>query len=133
MITLISPPDIFENENYSILLMNISDQEQEASSVWLGKTVTDKNINLYYYQGEPNIDWLLYAIAVCKGVYLNCDNGNDIAHWMTSYVLSKPNVWYKTDDKNLVALMSYINQKNVNDITEFLEVHLGRQEQDSQL
>jgi hypothetical protein len=128
MITLISPPDIFENENYSILLMNISDQEQEDSSLWLGKNVTDKNVNLYYYQGESNIDWLLYATAVCKGVYLNCNSNNDITKWMTSYLLGKPNVWYKADDQNLVSLMNYINQKNVTSITEFLEVHLGRQE-----
>ena len=128
MITLISPPDIFENENYSILLMNISDQEQEASSLWLGQNLKDQNVNLYYYQGESNIDWLLYAIAVSKGVYLNCNNTSEITKWITSYVLGKSNVWYKSSDANLIALMSYINQKNVNDITEFLEVHFGRKE-----
>jgi len=128
MITLISPPDIFENENYSILLMNISDQEQEASSLWLGKNIVDQNVNLYYYQGEPNIDWLLYAISASKGVYLNCNNTSEITKWITSYILGKPNVWYKSSDANLIALMSYINQKNVNDITEFLEVHFGRKE-----
>lgn len=128
MITLISPPDIFENENYSILLMNISDQEQEASSLWLGQNLKDQNVNLYYYQGESNIDWLLYAISVSNGVYLNCNNTSEITKWITSYVLGKSNVWYKSTDANLIALMSYINQKNVNDITEFLEVHFGRKE-----
>jgi hypothetical protein len=131
MITLISPPDIFENENYSILLMNISDQEQEEASLWLGKNLKDQNVNVYYYQGEPNIEWLLYAIALCKGVYLNCNNNSEITKWITSYVLGKSNVWYKSDDKNLVGLMSYINQKNIKNISEFLEVHFGRQEQNS--
>jgi hypothetical protein len=108
--------------------MNISDQEQEESSLWLGKNINDQNINLYYYQGESNIDWLLYTISMSKGVYLNCNNDSDITKWITSYILGKANVWYKSDDPNLIALMSHINQKNVKDITEFLEVHFGRKE-----
>ena len=66
MITLITPPDIFENENLSLVFMNISDQEQEDASHWLSNNNIDKNINLYYYQGETNIPWLLHAIAISK-------------------------------------------------------------------
>jgi hypothetical protein len=127
MITLITPPDIFENENTSILLMNISDQEQEESSHWLATHTVDKPINLYYYQGEPNMGWLFHAIAISKGVYLNCNNDSDVTKWITSYVVGKPNVWYKSDDVNLNNLLSYINQKQVKNITEFLEVHFGKQ------
>lgn len=123
MITLITPPDIFENENTSLVFMNISDQEQEEASQWFSENNLDKPINLYYYQGETNVPWLLHAIAISKGVYLNCNNNSDVTKWITSYVLGKPNVWFKADDENFVALMSYINQKNVNNIQEFLEVH----------
>ena len=125
MITLITPPDIFENENTSILFMNISDEEQESASIWFSKSAVDKPLNLYYYQGEPDMSWLLHAVAISKGVYLNCNNNSDVTKWITSYILGKSNVWYKTDDANLKALMSYINQKNVNNINEFLEVHFG--------
>jgi hypothetical protein len=125
MITLITPPDIFENENTSILFMNISDEEQESASVWFSKNTVDKPLNLYYYQGEPDMSWLLHAVAISKAVYLNCNNNSDVTKWITSYILGKPNVWYKTDDANLKALMSYINQKNVNNINEFLEVNFG--------
>lgn len=125
MITLITPPDIFENENTSILFMNISDEEQESASVWFSKNTVDKPLNLYYYQGEPDMSWLLHAVAISKSVYLNCNNNSDVTKWITSYILGKPNVWYKTDDANLKALMSYINQKNVNNINEFLEVNFG--------
>lgn len=125
MITLITPPDIFENENTSILFMNISDEEQESASVWFSKNTVDKPLNLYYYQGEPDMSWLLHAVAISKAVYLNCNNNSDVTKWITSYILGKSNVWYKTDDANLKALMSYINQKNVNNINEFLEVNFG--------
>lgn len=127
MITLITPPDIFENENTSILLMNITDQEQEDISLWFSNNNIDKPINLYYYVGEPNIGWLLHAISISKGVYLNCDNDSNVTKWITSYVLGKSNVWYKADDENFVALMSYINQKNIKDVKDFLEVHFGKQ------
>lgn len=126
MITLITPPDIFENENTSLVFMNISDQEQEEASQWFADHHIDKPINLYYYQGETNVPWLLHALAISRGVYLNCNNNSDVTKWITSYVLGKPNVWYKADDENFVALMSYINQKNVNNIKEFLEVHFGK-------
>ena len=86
----------------------------------------DKPINLYYYQGETNIPWLLHAVAISKGVYLNCENNSDVTKWITSYILGKPNVWYKATDPNFRALMDYINQKTVNNISEFLEVHLGK-------
>tara|TARA_B110000503_G_C6806758_1_gene273354 strand:- start:142 stop:522 length:381 start_codon:yes stop_codon:yes gene_type:complete len=126
MITLITPPDIFENENQSFVFMNISDQEQEQASLWLSQNSIDKPINLYYYQGETNIPWLLHAVAISKGVYLNCENNSDVTKWITSYILGKPNVWYKATDPNFRALMDYINQKTVNNISEFLEVHLGK-------
>lgn len=125
MITLITPPDIFENENQSFVLMNITEEEQEQTSVWLSQHSIDKPINLYYYQGETDIAWLLHAVAISKGVYLNCENKSDITKWITSYILGKSNVWYKSEDHNFNALMSYINQKQIKNITEFLEVHLG--------
>ena len=126
MITLITPPDIFENENQSIVFMNISDEEQEQASHWLSINNIDKPINLYYYQGETDIPWLLHAISISKGVYLNCENNSDVTKWITSYILGKSNVWYKTYDANFKSLMSYINQKSINNITEFLEVQLGK-------
>jgi hypothetical protein len=126
MITLITPPDIFENENPSILLMNITDQEQEETSIWLGKSNISTPVNIYYYQGEANVNWLFHAISISQGVYLNCENNSDITKWLTSYILGKNNVWYKSSDKNFNALMSYINQKQVKDIKDFLGVHFDK-------
>ena len=127
MITLITPPDIFENGNTGILFMNISEEEQEASSKWFSDNTIEQPINLYYYQGENNMPWLLHAVAASKAVYLNCDNDSDFTKWLTSYILSKHNVWYSAKDENFRALMSYINQRSVNNITEFLEVNFGKQ------
>ena len=126
MITLITPPDIFENENDSILFMNISDQEQEDASKWFSEHLLEKPINLYFYQGETDIGWLFHAISKSRAVYINCDNDSDVTKWITSYVLGKPHVFYSAADENFKALMSYINQQLVNNITKFLEVNFGK-------
>ncbi len=126
MITLITPPDIFENGNVSVLFMNITEEEQESSSKWFAEHTLSYPINLYYYNGENNMTWLLHALAVSKGVYLNCDNDSDFTKWLTSYILSKHNVWFRAKDENFKALMSYINQRPVNNITEFLEATLDK-------
>lgn len=126
MITLITPPDVFENENDSVLFMNISEQEQEDVSKWFSVHTLTTPINLYYYQGETDIGWLLHAIAKSKAVYINCDNNSDVTKWITSYVLGKQHVFYSATDNNFKALMSYINQKSVSNITKFLEVQFGK-------
>jgi hypothetical protein len=105
--------------------MNITEEEQEEASKWFSEHTFKETINLYYYSGETNMGWLFHALSVSKGVYLNCNNDSDVTKWITSYVLSKPNVWYKATDESFQALMSYINQKPVDNITKFLEVTLG--------
>ena len=47
-ITLITPPDIFENGNKSILLVNLSDADQDAVSKWLSESTFEQNLNIYF-------------------------------------------------------------------------------------
>lgn len=121
-ITLITPPDFYENENYSILLIGITEEEQDQISHQLGQLDSDSPLNIYYFQGENNMEWLLFALNRCNAVYINTDSGTDLTKWFTSYMLGKSNVWYTTSDKELKALFSYINQKFVPDIKTFIEV-----------
>lgn len=121
-ITLITPPDFYENENYSILLIGITEEEQDQISHQLGQLDSDSPLNIYYFQGENNMEWLLFALNRCNAVYINTDSDTDLTKWFTSYMLGKSNVWYTTSDKELKALFSYINQKFVPDIKTFIEV-----------
>ena len=36
-VTLITPPDIFENSNKSVMVVDLTTQEQDDLSVWLGE------------------------------------------------------------------------------------------------
>jgi hypothetical protein len=120
-ITLITPPDFYENGNKSILLMSMSDEEQEAVSQWLGKNNIKQDINIYTYQGESNIEWLLYALGRSDYKYINLDSTDAITNIMASYIVSRPNVFYSSENEDIVKLINYLNNNNVDNIENFLE------------
>lgn len=120
-ITLITPPDFFENSNLSILFFNLTENEQEEISKWFSKKDINQNLNIYLYSNENNLEWLLYALNRCDYKFINLENLNFISHWYSSYILSKSNVYYRCEDINLSSLFKYINQNKVNDINQFLE------------
>lgn len=132
-ITFITPPDIFENSNLSILLMNPNDKDQDAASIWLSENLQNVDINIYFFQGEPEISWLLHALNVSKCVYFNLDNLPDVSTVMMSYVLSKPNVFYTTTNPHIKSIASYINNQSVESITNFFERVLNDQRKETVL
>ncbi len=130
-ITLITPPDIFENSNTSILFCHLSDEEQDAVSKWLSKADVSSDINLYVYTDEATPVWFLYALNRCEYKYININGVNLITQALGGYILSRNNVYYKTDDANLAAVYSHINSNRVNSVDEFLESILGAKTSES--
>ena len=120
-ITLVTPPDFYENSNFSILFIGMTEQDQDDASAWLGQNEKYPDCNFYYFQGENNIEWLLYALHRSDAIFLNFNVDRVIINIMGSYILSRPNVYYTTKDDNLKALMSYINNQYTTDVTAFLE------------
>jgi hypothetical protein len=120
-ITLVTPPDFFENEDYSILLIGVNDQDQETISQWLANSQIDRHINIYFYMGETNVDWLLYALARSDATFIDVDNLDPISAKLGGYILGKKHTFYKTKDDNLSALYSYINLNRIKDIEFFLQ------------
>lgn len=119
-ITFITPPDIYENSNQSVLFVNLSDRNQELASQWLFN-INMEPTNFYVFSGEPNISWLLHAASVSDAVFVDVDNLNDVSKVICSYLLGKNDVYYKTDDENLVAIYGHINANRVSNIEQFLE------------
>lgn len=126
-ITLITPPDFYENGNKSILLMGMTEEDMDVASAWLGEQDLSET-NLYVYQNENNMEWLLYAANRADLNFINLDSDSSIITYMASYFLSKPNVFYTTKDANLKALLSYISNSYVSNIKEFLERAFDGQE-----
>ena len=117
-ITLITPPDIFQNNNESILFMHLTDEEQDSVTEYLGDYL-DRDVNIYLYSGEENIDWIFYALSCSNHKYINIDCVNHITQALSGYILSKNDVYYKTS--NLAEVYSHISTKRVDDIKHFLE------------
>ena len=120
-ITLITPPDYFENSNPSILLIGLDETQQDQITVCLRDNDLAPQINLYYYQDEENLEWLLYALARSQAIFINADCTNFIVKNMLSYILSRPNVYWSTQDEDLRKLFGYINGHYVNTIEDFFK------------
>lgn len=120
-VTLITPPDIYQNDKSSIMLIDIPFEEQEDVSLWLGNRSENIDINIYFYQGEFNAPWFLHSMACCNHKYINLDHASPMSKNLASYLLSKNNVFYSTSDKNLSELYSHINLNKVSNAIEFLE------------
>ena len=103
-ITLITPPDIFENDNESIFLINLNEEDQNAATDWLSKYDSEKDLNIYFYQGEINMPWFLHAMAVSTYKYIDIDANSPMTDLLAGYILGKNNVYYKTAEQNTAAV-----------------------------
>jgi hypothetical protein len=125
-ITLITPPDIYQNNQDSILLIDLIEDEQDKVSKWLGDNPS--SINIYFFQGEPNVPWFLHALSCSTYKYINLNNMSAVSSYLAGYTLSKAGVFYSTDDANVADLFSYINMNRVEDAVAFLERVFGAKE-----
>jgi hypothetical protein len=126
-ITLITPPDIYENFNTSLLLLGLTDRDQDQASLWLGENAKDIDLNLYFYQGENNMTWLLYALNRANATFVNLDADTAIINIMGSYILGKQGVYFTCQDENMKALVGHINNNFVPDVETFLKKVLDEQ------
>jgi hypothetical protein len=128
-ITLITPPDIYQNDNDSLLLLNVTEKEQSNASDWLVQVNSEQHLNVYFYQNETEVPWILHAMAASSYKYINIDGINGITSWLAGYILGKPNTFYYCSDPNVASLYSHINPNRVNNIVDFLERTLGANKQ----
>lgn len=120
-LTLITPPDIFENESYSLMFVHLSDEDQEKVSQWFANSDIKENINIYFYSGEADLSWFFHALARSEYKYIDLDSLNNVTSTLSGYMLGKRNTYYKTSDENTSAICHYINQNRITDIEKFLQ------------
>lgn len=120
-ITLITPPDFYENNNKSILFVNISESDQEKVTKYLSNIELKENYNFYVFTNETNISWLLYAVSRSDFKFIDLDTENYLINILASYILANNNFYYKTKDENFSAIINHLNQNRITDINKFLE------------
>lgn len=132
-ITLITPPDIFENSNDGIFLINLSEYDQTAATDWLRTFESDDNLNIYFLQNDAETPWILHAIGASTYKYIDINNTDSASKLLTSYILSKNDVYYSTSDPDAQAVYSHINPNRVSGVKEFFERTLGAEKRQSSL
>lgn len=120
-ITLISPPDVFLNKAHSIILVNTTSEEQEAISDWFVNQNLKRELSVYFYNNERNLQWLLTAFNIAKYRYVNVSNTRDESGLMLSFLLSLENCYYSINDANQYEIFRLLNNSKIEKITEFLE------------
>lgn len=126
-ITLITPPDVFENDSYSVLFMHLSTEDQEKVSEWLSKSKIKEHINVYFYDQEIALPWLFHAMGRCDYKYIDLNDVNRVTSALSGYILGKKNTFYKIDDESLSAVYHYLNQDRITNIESFLEKAFNEQ------
>ena len=124
-ITLVTPPDIFENNNLGVLFVNLDYENQDLVSKWLANNDIPHDINLYIYDNQhKDSKWLLYALNCCNFAFINLDNIDNLTFALSSYVLSISNssIYYKVSDPELVDTYKLINFNRIENIKDFLEI-----------
>jgi hypothetical protein len=120
-ITLITPPDFFENESHSILFIHLGDEDQAAVSKWLAAADITEHINIYFYDHEISLEWFFFALSRCEYKYIDLDHLNHVTRQLSGHILGKKNTYYKTQDESTSAVSHFINQNRITKIESFLE------------
>jgi hypothetical protein len=126
-ITLVTPPEIYENSNLSMLFVHLDDIGQDTVSLWLKNSPLAEDVNIYVYNGETDIGWFLHALNCCEYKYINVDGVNDVSQAIVGYAIGKNGVCYQTDDEITASVYSHINPNRVDSVDEFLERAFGDQ------
>jgi hypothetical protein len=120
-ITLITPPDFFENLSLSLLLIDITETDQETITQWLSSSTNEKDLNLYYYSEDNDPKWLLSAVNKSDLIFIDVDNLSYQVQLLLGYILSKKNVYYQTRVEETIQALKLINGNQLPDIRYFLD------------
>ena len=120
-ITLITPPDIFENESTSILFIHLDEEDQETVSKWFSGSDIKENVNIYFYDHEIDLPWLFHAMGHADHIFMNVDGCNDVTQHLSGHILGKKKAVFKVESDSTAAIYYFLNQNRITNIESFLE------------
>jgi len=120
-ITLITPPDKFENANFNLTLINLNQSQQESVTNWLEQVEIEKDMNIYYFGPNDDAQWLLYAVNQSHLTYCNIDNQCQTMSVLLSWIVAKNKVYFNSENEKTSTILSNITHNRVPDISFFLD------------
>tara|TARA_A100001035_G_scaffold268332_1_gene253200 strand:+ start:508 stop:909 length:402 start_codon:yes stop_codon:yes gene_type:complete len=99
-INLITPPDILHNKNKSILCISLDPQQKQELQDLLAES--NDNQNIYVYEGNQELDWLMNLHKMCDTVLVNLDNLDTEIRTIMSYLISFDNTYWLTKGEHML-------------------------------
>ena len=99
-INLITPPDILHNKNKSILCISLDPQQKQELQDLLAES--NDNQNIYVYEGNQELDWLMNLHKICDIVLVNLDNLDTEIRTIMSYLISFDNTYWLTKGEHML-------------------------------
>lgn len=96
-ITVITPPDKLFNSNPSLLVVTPSNDTKIKIHDFISSYPS--KLNVYYYEeSDSDVEWLISVIPIVDCAIFDLDNSGPIIKSFSSYIISKSNVFYLTND-----------------------------------
>jgi hypothetical protein len=123
-ITVITPPDKLFNSTPALLVItpnsNIKIKIHDFVSSYPNK------LNVYFYEeSDSNIEWVLSVIQLVECVIFDLDNAGPDLRNFSSYIISKSNVFYLTNDA--ITPYNLISNNRVYDLNFLSNIFNGEQ------
>lgn len=111
-INVITPPDKLFNSNLGYLLVKPSLYVKQQFQTILSQTTQE--INVFVYDDENDIDWLLSVASNSDITIIDIDNCDPITSKFVTFLLAQPNTHYITNDE--LTPYGLINKNRIYDL-----------------
>ncbi len=116
IINLITSPDKLFNNNPSLLLINPSDDIKTSFNEHA--KYFEHTINLYLYEEDLNLPWLLDVSQSVDYIVIDIDNTKNNT-WIIGYLLGLDKTFYLTTEAHPVY--NIVNVNRIYELSQFME------------
>jgi len=121
-ISLITEPDILANDDISIMLINLTTDDEQLLTDHLSKNSITENVNIYVHRGDTaNITWLLTAFAHSRYTLINLDDIDPVSGTYATYFMGRSKTYFHTTNEDMATIMSPISVTRVDGVVSFFE------------
>lgn len=97
-IVIITPPDVLNNDVFSLCIVHPSDPLKTKLHEILTETTIPVNVFLYELDVDPDMEWLLNVVKKSDLTIIDIDNCDLLTRHFASHIIAQPRTFYLTND-----------------------------------